>query len=706
MPTFVDGLSSGIKTNEIIEKLKEVEKRPLKNLDQKKQELLLEIEVFTQLINLANSLEQKVKVLYGYESNFTSKVLVTEPDGFITGEVSKKAKTGEYQIKINNLATKLLISSRNIKLDEQIPSGTISINDQTASFTGGTLSNFQSFLNTNFSTLLTSKIIKNTSNTHIIAIESNKEGESGLLEFKDPNNLLSNLELYNPNPQTNNTNSENNKKPDPKKKQKPKNTTESLLFDSTNTINPDPSLATISPEQKKIQLKPEGSITLNTTIPEKENAIPKLFTIQVRGGSAIEPIENEEEDTAPEDLEYGETKNLNIKGIELFTYNSLRHRDKEEPEEKEPEEFDYGIIINKNGETETISLKDKNTGNIPITSDLTSIEFYSKNANVSFSNPKLIYENNEPTEENNDENDDEKTNKNNTLPTNNLDPNDKQSVYPHLLKHADNAKLNVDGIDIDKNSNKEINDVIDGVNLNLLKPSDVPITLKIKNDSEKPVKQITEFIEAYNTLLKFSKENTTASKVLKKPGEYDNLSKLKGETGALIGDSSVRSLINGLRTKVSNAYTSYREPQIKVLSSIGITTGEIGAKWEEISDGYLVLNQAKLQEALNNYPEAVKEFFASDKNGDLRIDDGFAYQMQNFINAYAQNYGNGIFYNKIQTRKEQIEELKKSTTKVEEKVTKFEERLRQKFGAMESAISKQKSMGSQLKMKLGGNQQE
>ena len=180
-------------------------------------------------------------------------------------------------------------------------------------------------------------------------------------------------------------------------------------------------------------------------------------------------------------------------------------------------------------------------------------------------------------------------------------------------------------------------------------------------------------------------------------GKFDAMAKLKGKTGILIANTAVRNLINGLKTKVANPYPAFRKPRIKVLAALGITTGEIGASWEEISKGYLQVDETLLTKYLTESPLAVKEFFGSDTNYDLKVDNGLALKIYEFLKPYTQNYGHGIIYSNINSNKERVQQLNEQIVKIEEKADRYEERLKKQFGNMESVIQKQKAIGGQIK---------
>ena len=670
---IVEGISSGIETGKIIQKLKEVEKRPIVRLERRKQEINLENQALQGLQKIVKELQDSVRVLYGFDTRYEEKKLVSDPPGFVQGIPNKKAQLGDHKIDVKNLTNELTIKSRPVKLKEKIPAGSIVLNGKKKTFKGGTLKDFEEFLNKNYSDVLIARRVRMNPKEETLVIKSKREGKKGLFKIKDPDSLLKKLDIYDP---------------DHKKKLEEEQPLEAIqreefvpfLFDPVRVGIVKEGPANISQDRKSLVLGKQAARNLLTAPPHHENKKLKFLSLNVSSQLTPPPPK----DTSPTRLDFGPTRSINIKGIHLDTYNASRMREKEEPLIKDS---DYGIRINSKKDSQEISFKGKSRRQrIPITVDMNSIDFYTRETKVIFSDPAWVYEVRSAPKK-------EDSSKEGFV-------QEQADMFPNLLKPAQNAKINLDGIDIERDSNKGLNDIIDGVQLDLLKKTDQPIIVSISNDHEKIKKQIQTFIDTYNKLLRFSRENTTAKNLATKPGKFDKMAKLKGATGILITNLSVRSLVNGLKTRASNPYPSFRKPHIKILQTIGISTGEIGARWEDISQGYLQLNEKTLMKALIESPLAVKDFFGSDTNQDRKLDNGFAYIMHEFLRPYAQDYGRGILYSSIKSNKERVRQIDKKIVQIEEKADRYEDKLKRKFGAMESAIHKQKSISEELKNKL------
>jgi flagellar hook-associated protein 2 len=160
---------------------------------------------------------------------------------------------------------------------------------------------------------------------------------------------------------------------------------------------------------------------------------------------------------------------------------------------------------------------------------------------------------------------------------------------------ASNASIELDGISISKNSNT-VTDVIDGVTLNLQSAGSGTITFT--SDSAKVKQDISNFVNAYNEVLNFIKEQFT----------YDTNKKKTG--GPLFGNNTLMSVQQKLRGIVSNTVPGL-SGKFTYFSQIGIRTGE---------DGKLSINDSELSDALrDDYTGVSKLFIESGSSTDANV---------------------------------------------------------------------------------------
>ncbi len=138
------------------------------------------------------------------------------------------------------------------------------------------------------------------------------------------------------------------------------------------------------------------------------------------------------------------------------------------------------------------------------------------------------------------------------------------------------------------NPTNTLEDVIDGVKLNLLAPDEKPVTISIRGDTEKALEGINQFVEAYNTMLLYFKEVTKYNKETNEaaPLQGDrNLPKIQKETNRIFIDP-----ISGLETDRN------------MLISIGLKIN---------TEGMIDLDEEKLTNKINDNLTTVANLFRS-----------------------------------------------------------------------------------------------
>ncbi|QIG05748.1 flagellar filament capping protein FliD [Proteus sp. ZN5] len=184
---------------------------------------------------------------------------------------------------------------------------------------------------------------------------------------------------------------------------------------------------------------------------------------------------------------------------------------------------------------------------------------------------------------------------------------------------ANNAKLTINGIDIERQTN-EIKDAPEGITLNLKKKTsdnkdavDKPEIITVARDIEPMKKAIKAWTDAYNELNSTYKELTKYTQVEK--GEAAS-----NDNGVLLGDSTSRMIMSELKSFVTS---SQGTSDLDTLNKMGI-------KFKV--DGSLDIDNKKLDDALKEKPANVKEFFMGDGK-----ETGFGTQTYTFLKKTLQS---------------------------------------------------------------------
>lgn len=170
--------------------------------------------------------------------------------------------------------------------------------------------------------------------------------------------------------------------------------------------------------------------------------------------------------------------------------------------------------------------------------------------------------------------------------------NENQNTASNLeqTSKGENAEIRVNGLSITRDSN-QVTEVIKGVTLNL-KSADVgkQVNIEIEPDTDKLVEKINEFVDAYNELKLFVDDLT----------EYDAEKK---QGGLLSGDATVRTMMQQIRSLLSEPVAGLNGTKYKSLTELGVSSDQF--------DRYqLGFDQAKFNKAISEERDSVVSILA------------------------------------------------------------------------------------------------
>ncbi len=227
----------------------------------------------------------------------------------------------------------------------------------------------------------------------------------------------------------------------------------------------------------------------------------------------------------------------------------------------------------------------------------------------------------------------------------------------HLQKPAD-AEIDLDGLTVYRASNT-VTDLIPGVTLYLEKAdSSTTVTLQVTEDRESVQDKIRTLIDSYNDVIGFINNRSN----------YDTETH---EADPLYAEGTVRSIVRRLGSIISTGVDGLPS-DMKALSQIGVSTNR---------DGTLTLDEADLQDALDEDLEAVTDLFVQ---GDST--DGIAVQLYEFTHEVTLS-GDGDIAVRTDGLQERISDLEEKIEYQEGALDRLEERLRAQFASLESLIS-------------------
>ena len=221
------------------------------------------------------------------------------------------------------------------------------------------------------------------------------------------------------------------------------------------------------------------------------------------------------------------------------------------------------------------------------------------------------------------------------------------------LATAQSAKFTIDGLSVTRDTNS-ISDVVSGLSFDLKATG--ASNLSVTRDEAGVQANVKKFVDAYNTLIKFINTETNVTPV----NETD-----KPVTGALVGDSSVRSLVNTVRSEL---VSPQGEGAIRALADMGITTKK---------DGTLEMDADKVSKAISSGFEGVAAYFTGD--------NGLASRLGDKLKPYTD--ADGILESRTDSLQATIEKVDKQKEELTTRMKAVEDRLFKQFNAMDSLVA-------------------
>jgi flagellar hook-associated protein 2 len=184
-----------------------------------------------------------------------------------------------------------------------------------------------------------------------------------------------------------------------------------------------------------------------------------------------------------------------------------------------------------------------------------------------------------------------------------------------------------------------------------------PITMRVTEDVTPASKNITDFVNAYNTLTANLSDLT----------KYDASTKT---AGLFQGDAAIVGLLNVMRSILGS-------------SSLGATSqrlSDIGVNIQK--DGTLVINTTKLSAAANN-GTSLQQLFTTNNSNPLT--NGFALKFKTFGQGVAAT--DGFVASKTASLQKVLATNTAEQTKVNGRATAFETRMRAQYSALDSRMA-------------------
>lgn len=246
-----------------------------------------------------------------------------------------------------------------------------------------------------------------------------------------------------------------------------------------------------------------------------------------------------------------------------------------------------------------------------------------------------------------------------------------QPLGAEAARAGQDAALTVNGIAITSASNT-IEDAIQGVTLNLGELNlgageTASSTVNVERNTLKVREAIGDFVEAFNDV---KSTIGTATK-------FDSES---GASGDLVGDSTVRTIENRLRSVLSGGVAG---GEFSTLTQLGITLQR---------DGTLEMDDDTISGLAKNSPDALSDFFTGVEGDANSV--GLASSLNTTLDQLMSK--NGTLGNAISGAENRIDSLGERYERMESTIERTISRYRTQFGQLDAMIAQMNSTSSYL----------
>ncbi|ACB85795.1 flagellar filament capping protein FliD [Natranaerobius thermophilus] len=291
------------------------------------------------------------------------------------------------------------------------------------------------------------------------------------------------------------------------------------------------------------------------------------------------------------------------------------------------------------------------------------------------------------------------------------------------VQESQNAKVIVNGIQGIESSTNEI-EIADGVEVDIsaATESDMEIqeTISISQDTETLINNVESFEENYNEAISAIEDKTDVTVLEDDTQEGEE----EVQSGVLQGDSTLNNITNNLRRAITDPVdvsdqdieVDGNEVDELVPAHFGIEIGGdtvAGGSYSGADANELTIDYDRLEEQLQENPEAVQALFANDGEGG---GEGIAVRMEEYLDGVVydgeldstglrnqtQDQNQSVIENRLTTEANEIERTESRIDTIEDRAEMREEQLWSQFTAMEEGIQSAQAESQSLMQAMGG----
>ncbi|MDR0410182.1 MAG: flagellar filament capping protein FliD [Spirochaetaceae bacterium] len=632
----IPGVKSRFDTEKIIEGLMRVERLPKERVERANETLVSQKANWQSLGRRITQLRDDARLLYSYQNPFNEKTAVSSNDTLLSAFASREAEAQQHEFVIKQTASADRFLSKPLDDNFHPPEGnyvfSVGERDISFKFSGGSLQDFVNTLNRRGQDNLRAGLVAARKGEKTLVIESLIPGEENRLSFsEDALRLALQTGIAE------------------QKTAEPKITNIKAVSarggDSINEAVSGDGLLTPPMSNSRISLgdiQPSRSLILrfesSVNSAADGTAAVQSGAVQAEGGDASTQQEARVDSLSVLNLEFSDGGTIAlppVKDTEGFSQNQ------------------YQLYPLAEGKTITgLNIDNNNT-----------------HRSVSIRNIQLF----DPAPEGG-------------------------GIKPLLpVSAARDAVLLMDGIEIQRPSNT-IDDLLPGLTLTAHTASDIPVSIEVETDTEGIKEAVITLVGNYNRLMAELNVLTRNDESVIRELSYlspDEREELSSKLGVFSGDSELLRFRGRLQQIMTSPYMD-AFGQEHLLSSFGITTDarRVGGYDPSKMRGYMEINEGVLDEALKNNTDMLRQLLGRDSDGDLIIDTGLAYALNQAVQPYVEL--GGVIAAKTAGIDSRIAANDSRIETMDRQLSAKERTLKTQYGELEGAYTRMERLSNSL----------
>ncbi|MGL4367871.1 MAG: flagellar filament capping protein FliD [Brevinemataceae bacterium] len=637
------GDDKGMDINDMLNQIMAPHYQEVTNLQNKRRDKELEIQLWQELRSNINNFEQINRYIFGYESAFRTLTNDNSDPSSLQISTERSAKHGSHIVNIKQLAQADSFSSEAYPISEEIKQGVFSVTmDQqtsTINFTGGTIQTLSDMMRKELSNIADISLINTSSENKTLIIKGKKEGKASSLKFSGDLSPLFQINMLTTNSSV-----------------PPVKLSWNTQTNSISISNSSIELTT------NIMIKPDTSLSFVAKIQKISNNVQ----------------EEKIQETALTELNIGELGQISNNQIQLPGTSPIFHDINTQPVQSEPKEPEQTIkFLFDDGSIKQFPLQQKNYYESLKDMEGKSIKQIQVTAEQAVADISDI-----------------------TLTSASPNGTAKPSQF---ISQAQNALFLLNGVHVERPENS-FSDLLDGVTMTLLRNSEKNIHITIKPDKDLVKDTIIQWVLAYNNVM--TELYTLGTAPIEKIGRLKPLHQREKDgsdlkEAAFLGNPMLSSFRDRMRRLTGSQHNSTPN-QLGVLDQIGIFVKRrqsAAMDPEVLKKGTLTLETSELDKQLESNFDQVYRLFVSESGSDTTAVRGAAVCSIEILKTMTGGSG---YLPRIE--KESGNEIKNITGKIskkEDEITRIESNERKSLLQMNQAIAAGKAQNESMRQRFG-----